>query len=287
MQITKKIHALKHIFTIPVTPDVMIERFVYSFIILGDKSVYLIDSGVSASGNSIIKYISDRNSGAAKIKFLFLTHSHPDHIGSAKYIRDISECKILAHINEKDWIEDIDKQFIDRPVPGFKNLVGGSVCIERFINDNEIIQLENDLSLKIIHTPGHSNGSISLLIENEGVLFSGDSILLPGELPIYENFEETVSSVNKLKKIKTLKVLLSSWDAPAYDSYIIEKMDQSINYLLKIHKIIKGINKANEYQPLELCRIVVEKLGLPQAAINQLVAKSFQSNLKFLDSFTL
>ncbi len=287
MQITERIRALKHTFIIPVSPEINIERFVYSFIIFGEKNIYLIDSGVASSGNSILEYVLKEGAKIEIIKVLILTHSHPDHIGSAKRIKDLSNCEILANENEKEWIEDIDKQFKDRPVPGFKNLVIASVHIDRFLNNNDIIELEKDLKLKVIHTPGHSKGSISLFDEGRGILFCGDSILLPGELPIYENFEDTISSIKKLKQIKGIKILLSSWDEPVYGTNILEKMEQSINYLLEIHATIKKISNANEYQPLDLCKIVVEKMGLPSAAINPLVAKSFQSNVKVLNSLSM
>jgi hydroxyacylglutathione hydrolase len=286
MQITERIHSLKHIFKIPVNPEINIDRFVYSFIIFGEKKVYLIDSGVADSGNTIIKYILKEGAKTENIEVLFLTHAHPDHIGSAKQIKDLSNCTILANENEKEWIEDIDKQFKDRPVPGFKNLVGGSVTIDRFLYDNDIIELEDNLKLKVIYTPGHSQGSISLFEQSEGILFCGDSILLPGELPIYENFEDTIASIKKLQKIHDARILLSSWDEPVYSNSILEKLDESIKYLFLIHETIKEINNENKYQPLELCKRVVEKMGLPTAALNPLVAKSFQSNVRVLYSVT-
>jgi hydroxyacylglutathione hydrolase len=284
MKITEKIHALKHMFTIPVNQEINVNRFVYSFMIFGTENIYLIDSGIAGSGDSIVGYILKEGAKVENIKALILTHSHPDHIGSAQYIKEISNCKVLANEIERDWIEDIDKQFNDRPVPGFNNLVIGSVKINRFLYDNDIIELEKDMSLKVIHTPGHSKGSISLFESKRGVMFCGDSILLPGELPIYENIEDTLSSIKKLKQINDIEILLSSWDEPVYGNNILKKMEQSVNYLLEIHKVIMGIDKANEYRSLDLCKMVVEKMGLPSAAINPLVAKSFQSNVKVLNN---
>jgi glyoxylase-like metal-dependent hydrolase (beta-lactamase superfamily II) len=283
MKITERIHALKHTFIIPAAPELNLERFVYSFIIFGKKYIYLIDSGVSSSGKSIINYIKNIGLDVKNIRSLFLTHSHPDHIGSAKYIQEISGCKIFAHINERDWIEDVSKQFFDRPVPGFKSLVNGSVQIDQFLGDNEKIELEENLSIKIFHTPGHSEGSVSLLLEDENALFCGDSILLPGELPIYENFSETISSVDKLKQISGVKILLSSWDEPVYEKEIHNKLNDSLEYLYRIHKTIGEIENRKKYSPLELCRAVVDKLDLPSAAINPLVARSFQSNLEIIN----
>ena len=105
------------------------------------------------------------------------------------------------------------------------------------------------------------------------------SILLPGELPIYENFDDTISSIKKLQQIKDVKVLLSSWDEPVFDSEIQKKMEKSIDYLITIHKAIRDVENAESCSPMDLCKTVVEKLGLPAAAINPLVAKSFQSNI--------
>ncbi|MEA3369373.1 MAG: BrnT family toxin, partial [Candidatus Ratteibacteria bacterium] len=81
---------------------------------------------------------------------------HPDHIGSARNIKEKSNCEVLAHEGEKEWIENIEKQCSDRPVPGFKSFVNKSVKIDKLIKDNDLIELEAGISIKIIHTPGHS-----------------------------------------------------------------------------------------------------------------------------------
>ncbi|MEA3489859.1 MAG: MBL fold metallo-hydrolase, partial [Candidatus Omnitrophota bacterium] len=136
MKITEQIHALKHTFFIPVHPELKIERFVYSFVVFGNENVYLIDSGIADSKDKILNYVEKNGYSKNNITTLILTHSHPDHIGSARSIKDITECQVLAHEGEKGWIEDVDKQFSDRPVPGFKSFVNKSVKINRFLNDS-------------------------------------------------------------------------------------------------------------------------------------------------------
>ena len=51
--------------------------------------------------------------------------------------------------------------------------------------------------------------------------------------------------------------------------------------MFTIHKTIKNVDKAEDCSPIELCKIVVKKLNLSPAAINTLVAKSFQSNFGY------
>lgn len=287
MKITEKIHALKHTFFIPVNPTMKLERFVYSFIIFGKNNAYLIDSGVSTSENEILKCVVDNGYSINDIKALILTHSHPDHIGSAKSIKEKSSCEVLAHEGEREWIENVDKQFAERPVPGFSNFVKDSVKIDRFLKDSEKIELEDGLIIEVIHTPGHSCGSISLFVKNEYALICGDSLLLPGSLPIYDNASQAVISILKLKKIEGVNTLLSSWSEVVTDEGVTAKMDKSIGYFKALHKIITGIPNANNLQPMDLCKQVIEKMGLPPVAVNPLVAKSFQSNICNKDNSVL
>ena len=282
MKIKEKIHALKHLFKISVKPDLTIDRFVYSFVIFGDKGICLIDSGVASSAEKIFNYIQENNREIEEVMTLILTHAHPDHIGSAKIIKQETECFVFSHENAKDWIEDVNLQNSQRPVPGFSALVSGSVKIDEFLKNDQIIEPEDAMKLRVIHTPGHSSGSISLLFENENILVCADSLLLNGAMPIYDDLEETVRSVRKLKEISGLDVLLSSWYEPRYGGEIYQTMDISLSYLEKIHNAVEQTENAKGFEPMELCQAVCSKLGLPAAAVNPLVARSLQSNIAAL-----
>ena len=280
MKITETIHALKHHFQIPVSPEMKVDRFVYSYIVFGKEGVYLVDSGVMASEKVIDDYIVSHGRSAADIKSLFLTHSHPDHVGSVKPIKEKSGCRLFAHAGEKDWIEDVQKQYAERPVPGFNTLVAGSARVDGLVADGDSIELEKNIALKVIYTPGHSNGSISLFFEREGLLISGDCVLLPGMLPIYDNVAKGAASVRKLKGLSPVNVLLSAWDEPREGIAVREKMDQSIGYLEKIHRTIQSIPDARTLQREELCRRVVDILKLPADAVNPLVIRSLYLNAR-------
>ena len=278
MKITETIHALKHRFQIPVSPEMKVERFVYSYIVFGKEGVYLVDSGVRDSEQAIYDYIIRQGRSVAEIKGLFLTHSHPDHVGSVNPIKATSGCKLYAHAGEKEWIEDVQKQFSERPVPGFNTLVAGSARVDQVVADEDVVELEKDITARVIYTPGHSNGSISLLFENEGVLISGDCVLLPGQLPIYDNVRAGAASVRKLQQIPNVKVLLSAWDEPRSGAAAREKMGQSIGYLEKIHQTIQAIKDVHKLDRVELCKQVVSTLGLPADAVNPLVIRSLFLN---------
>lgn len=195
MQVSNHVHALRIPFTITTNMGA-VDRFVYAFIIINDLQICLIDTGVSSSHQLIFDYIRQIGRKPEEISTIILTHSHPDHIGSSRSIKELTGCRVIAHSGEKEWIENVDKQFADRPVPGFHSLVVGSVTIDRTVDEGELIELGDNLHLSVIHTPGHSKGSISLYLETDQVLFVGDVVPTPGDMPIYDDPLVSIESIN-------------------------------------------------------------------------------------------
>ncbi|MDD5021221.1 MAG: MBL fold metallo-hydrolase [Endomicrobiaceae bacterium] len=280
MQITKNIHALKIPFKVKISPTITADRFVYVYIITG-KKIWLIDSGVAGSKKNIFDYIESIKKNPKDIESIFLTHSHPDHIGAAKSIKEYCNCKIYIHPSEKNWVEDVNLQYSQRPVPGFNELVEGSVKVDNVVNDGDIIKLDGNLSLKVFHTPGHSNGSVSYLLEKDGALFCGDAILSSGQMPIFDDLARCIDSVKKLSDISNVDILLSAWDIPYEANHIQKIMSDSINFSKKIDETIrKFTEKENQSAPMEFCKQIISELNLPVQMANPLTSRSFQSVLK-------
>jgi len=279
MQITDHIHAIRIPFRLEFSPEKSVERFVYAFMVF-DNQITLIDSGVSGSEHLIFDYIRANGRHPDEIGMLVLSHSHPDHIGSAKAIKAETGCTVLAHKAEKAWIEDTDLQFKERPVPGYHKLVGGPVSLDRLLVDGQTLDLGGPVSCEVLHTPGHSAGSISLFFGREKALFSGDALILPGELPIYDDIRTCVASMKRLRQVSDVEVLLSSWEAPIEGrEAIMSRIQEGIRYLERIHQTVLELSQSETADPMELCQSVVEALGLPMIAVNPIVAKAFASSL--------
>jgi hydroxyacylglutathione hydrolase len=144
--------------------------------------------------------------------------------------------------------------------------------------------LGDGLSLKVIHTPGHSKGSISLFLSEEGALLSGDAMPLAQDMPIYDDPLDSVKSIKKLKAIEGIKVLLAAWDQPREGDQAYKIIDESLLYLQRIHKaVIKIAEEQPSPDSMELCKRVLKEMGAMDAMANPMIARSFQANLKFLD----
>ena len=284
MQITPSIHAIRHSFKVPITPDISIDRFVYSYLIYGE-TITLIDTGVAGGEMQIFDTIRSSGRNPSEIALIVLTHSHPDHIGSARAIQRETGCSIAAHPAERAWIEDVDLQNRERPVPGFATLLGGPVSVDNELMDGDSIEPDEtrEGEIQVFHTPGHSAGSLSLFLHNEGALFSGDAIPVPGDLPVYDDALLSVRSIKKLKAIRGIRVLLSSWDEPRCGDLAYRRMDQALTYLQQVHEAVLVSACDGISDPMELTVKTVALLGLPPQAVNPLLARTFAANLRVRD----
>ena len=195
MKITPSIHAIRHSFRIPIAPSIILNRFVYSYIVYGDP-ITLIDAGVAGCERQIFQYIRSTDRDPSGDCAYYPHPLHPDHLGAARAIQQATGCSIMAHPEERAWIEDVDLQSRERPVPGFTTLVGGPVKVDHELADGEMVEPNETRAGEMIvfHTPGHSKGSISLFLQSEGALFSGDVVPVAGDLLVYD---DAVGSVNQ------------------------------------------------------------------------------------------
>jgi hydroxyacylglutathione hydrolase len=284
MQVTPAIHALRHPFRVPVAPGIDIDRFVYSYLVFGE-TITLIDTGVAGCENTIFDYIRSAGRRPSEISLVILTHSHPDHLGAARAIQQETGCTVMAHEAERSWIEDVERQNRERPVPGFSTLVGGNVQLDHALTDGDAIDLDGtkEYELQVFHTPGHSAGSISLFIQNEGALFCGDAVPVEGDLPVYDDVRESVRSLKKLKAIRGVRTLLSSWDEPREGEAAYQQVDRGLAYLQKIHDAVRASSADGTSDPVEVAQKTAAALGLPPKVVTPLLVRTLAANLRVMD----
>lgn len=277
MEITKNIHQIKHNFEITINDDLKVTRFV-NILIIFDKELTIIDSGTKSSFNLIKNYLETNGRSIRDIKNLILSHSHPDHIGSALKIKEESNCKVFAHYLEKEWIENIEIQLSQRPIPGFYELVDKSVEVDTELFGGEILELGSN-SLEVINSPGHSPGSINIFFREENILFTADNIPVTGDIPNYYDYNKLTASLNAIMNDLRPQILLSSWEKPVYSrTDQLNLIRNGLNYLEKIDKAVKKSYKSQNTDHFRACSEVIGVLKMPQFFVNPLVDKSFRSH---------
>lgn len=129
----------------------------------------------------------------AKLKYIYLTHCHADHIGAVQKLKEEKGGIILIH---KDDYEGLLNPGINLSEIMSKNEI--SIEADSRVNDGDMLHI-GSLEFKVIHTPGHTKGGSSLYCEQEKMLFSGDT-LFKGmwgrtDLPT-SNFADIISSID-------------------------------------------------------------------------------------------
>ncbi len=283
MQVTESIHALKIPFKLRIGPDKTVDRFVFAYLIFGDQ-ICLIDSGVAGAEAIIFDYIKQAGRDPGEIARIVFTHSHADHIGGGRAVQKQTGCSVAAHIDAKPWIENVDRQYAQRPIGNFYDLVGGSVEVDKALKDGDHLDLGEGQILDVFHTPGHSKGSISLLYNKERAIFTGDAVPKSGAVPIYEDVATSIASIKKLKEINGLQVLIASWDDPQFGASVYPSLDQGLQWFQRIHDAVLAEAAGSDALDAEnLSARVLKRLGFAEIPLVPIFVTSIGAHLKLLD----
>jgi len=127
------------------------------------KEAVVVDPGDDAQ--EILKIIQDKS---FKVKYIVITHGHFDHVGANKALKDATGAELLIHEGDAPVMASASQHS-----QAFGLNTQSSPRADRYVKHGDIITA-GEVSLKVLHTPGHSPGGISLL--DQGIVFTGDSL---------------------------------------------------------------------------------------------------------------
>lgn len=151
----------------------------------------IIDPG--AEGSRLIKFIRQEN---ISINYIVNTHGHPDHIGANRKIKEYTNAPILIHQYDAPLLTK-SNSILSLIFP----VESSSPAADTFIKDGDLIEC-GEMKLKVLHTPGHTPGGISLLLDD--FIFTGDTLFSGsiGRFDLPGGSEEVL--FNSIKKILSL-----------------------------------------------------------------------------------
>lgn len=140
-------------------------------------------------GGSIEKIIEMLKILNAKLKYIYLTHSHMDHIEKAEELKDIYGGEIL--ISRKG------AENINNPEINLSSMSGVELytSVDSRVDDKDILHI-GKIELEVILTPGHTNDGTSLYCKEEGIVFTGDTLMYMG----YGRTDFPTGNLRELKK---------------------------------------------------------------------------------------
>ncbi|HHV98890.1 MAG TPA: MBL fold metallo-hydrolase [Clostridiaceae bacterium] len=213
------------IFSFPITmPFGNTENTVYPTLLWDKQNIILVDCGFIGSLPYLEKELRRHGLSAEQITGLVLTHHDHDHMGAAAAIKRINpHLKIYASAEEAPFISAYEKPLrlrqaeeLQKTLPPEQQDFGKAFCemlrrvepvqVDFFLHDDE--RMDWCEGCRIIMTPGHTPGHISLLMEKDSIIITGDAIALEDGKPVIANpqftldIEQAAKSMEKLLSLK-------------------------------------------------------------------------------------
>ncbi len=162
-------------------------------VVLGKQHIGLVDTGFEHTpGRYVFPFLESLGRRPEEITLIVNTHRDGDHVQGNRPVKDRSDAAVAAHELEREAIGEVD----------------------RVLQDGDRVQM-GDRTFTVLHTPGHTTGSICLHDEANGILLTGDALC--GELKelIRMAPEIYIRSLEKLGRLKANTVVMAHPFPPA------------------------------------------------------------------------
>jgi glyoxylase-like metal-dependent hydrolase (beta-lactamase superfamily II) len=179
------------------------------YLIVAEGTLTLVDAGFRGKTRQILKRVYELGFSPSRIGHIIVTHHHPDHIGGLAALKDVTRAKVIAHSADAAYIDGRLPQpgpfrppwlrTVVRPIAG--RLKTGPVTVDIQVEDGDELPVAG--GIKILHTPGHTPGSICIFLKDRGAVMTGDllaqrsGVKLPS-MPFTRDVEQEFASIKKL-----------------------------------------------------------------------------------------
>jgi hydroxyacylglutathione hydrolase len=147
------------------------------YLVLDQEELMLIDTGMPGNVRRIIGYVNKMNRKPSEITRIVLTHCHIDHTGSAQQLKELTNAKVAVHREDAQFVAGEKAQPSPRGAVGILFKVFSPFFKPRPVRPDIVLDDGDKVGrLTVVHTPGHTPGSISLYDSERKLIFVGDTM---------------------------------------------------------------------------------------------------------------
>jgi hydroxyacylglutathione hydrolase len=258
----------------------------YAYLVGGERLAF-IDTGLPQYFDYVRKYVLDSGHRLQDVRLIINTHVHRDHVGCNKALKDVCRAKLAVHELDAKYIENPEDFLKDTfrhaspPEDYVREAKSWKDNVDIFLEDGDKIEL-GGVTLEVVHTPGHTQGSICLYDQERKILFSGDALQGTAAFvkefgPItglYTDLDAYVRSIQRLLNLD-IDIILPGHPDIIKNSDVPKELEDCLKRVSYINdKILQNLQ--NTKMTLQK---LTETLGIP---VDEWNLRSIESHLKSL-----
>jgi hydroxyacylglutathione hydrolase len=147
-----------------------------AYLVIDEDEMLVVDTGMPGNAKRIAAYVEGLGKRLPDVKFIILTHADLDHSGSAAELKSMTGAKLAIHAGDAQILRGKESFKTIRGPLGFIVKLAMRLMPFRPVEPDIIVTADSEIKgFKIVHVPGHTNGSICVYKPGQ-VIFVGDAL---------------------------------------------------------------------------------------------------------------
>jgi len=166
-----------NVYRVPTVPFNAVNSFIF---VEPDGSLTLVDAGLKRAPKKLLAALAALGKQPSDVKRIVMTHAHIDHAGGLERMQRETGARTLSHHDDAGYLARGEappgdkRSFLARVMAMLPGGRFGPCSVDEEIVDGQLLDVAG--GLRVIHTPGHTPGHVSLLHEPSGALIVGDAL---------------------------------------------------------------------------------------------------------------